>query len=377
MNKNGISEKPSISFTLVHGTFAKDADWVHNETDEGKFRSKIRDGLKNDYDVCFDLVNWGYSGFKKLMDNTNSRRLYGVEQLTKHLLTFDDATSINQRYIVAHSHGGNIALHALRDPDVLKKITGVICLSTPFLFYKPAIFNRSLLFFSALVLLLVALDSQAIVFLAYAVFYIAITMTILLSNKYGATEESVNNIIERAKLFKLVGKDQISGEHGQPSFLAIRPHRDEITILFSITRGFGSAFRYLWEFINRVGGWLVGAYIALGMGVRFVVEYLPLEVNISSFEDIWSQVDQLILTPMLLTVTFILSGMVILRWSYALDSIPWIAGLDIRPGITPWEGAKKEIVQTWGLIKHSNIQNQSPSIIVKWIYKINKTRNNI
>jgi hypothetical protein len=36
-------------------------------------------------------------------------------------------------FIIAHSHGGNIALHALHDTDLKRSIAGIACLATPFL----------------------------------------------------------------------------------------------------------------------------------------------------------------------------------------------------------------------------------------------------
>jgi alpha-beta hydrolase superfamily lysophospholipase len=37
------------------------------------------------------------------------------------------------RFIVAHSHGGNVALYALRDPEVERLVDGVVCMATPFI----------------------------------------------------------------------------------------------------------------------------------------------------------------------------------------------------------------------------------------------------
>lgn len=36
-------------------------------------------------------------------------------------------------FIVAHSHGGNVVLYALRDQTVADSVRGVVCLSTPFI----------------------------------------------------------------------------------------------------------------------------------------------------------------------------------------------------------------------------------------------------
>ena len=39
--------------------------------------------------------------------------------------------------IVAHSHGGNVALYALRDVALRRKIDGVVTLGTPFIHCRP------------------------------------------------------------------------------------------------------------------------------------------------------------------------------------------------------------------------------------------------
>ena len=56
-----------------------------------------------------------------------------MEHLLRHLAVVTNSYPLAQHFIVAHSHGGNIALYALNHPELARKIRGVICLSTPFL----------------------------------------------------------------------------------------------------------------------------------------------------------------------------------------------------------------------------------------------------
>jgi hypothetical protein len=65
-------ERPNITFTLVHGTFAKGADWVEKE-DPKMFRQNIRSELGDSFTIHFDSVNWGFNRWLcKLWDNTVS-----------------------------------------------------------------------------------------------------------------------------------------------------------------------------------------------------------------------------------------------------------------------------------------------------------------
>ena len=99
---------------------------------------------------------------------------------------------------------------------------------------------------------------------------------------------------------------------------------------------------------------------------------MSIEFNLDAIYSVLSWVDQNLLTPLIVIASGVLTVMVVMRWSYAFDSLPWIAGMDVRSEIVPWEGATKEILPTFGLVKHTRIQNQSPSTIAKWIRKQQK-----
>lgn len=97
--------------TLVHGTWATHAAWTQEE-------SELWRALKSKgYRV--ERVSW--SGW-----NRYTARARGSAVLGKHL---DDHQDVHH-VVIAHSHGGNVAVRAL-DGDV-RAIKGVICLNTPF-----------------------------------------------------------------------------------------------------------------------------------------------------------------------------------------------------------------------------------------------------
>ena len=74
-----------LIFTLVHGTFALRSRWVSDDTDPERFRSKIRQEFGDEYEIEYEVINWGGEGIRRLWDNTHRRRRYGAKQLTDHL----------------------------------------------------------------------------------------------------------------------------------------------------------------------------------------------------------------------------------------------------------------------------------------------------
>jgi hypothetical protein len=108
------------AFTLVHGTWAPHAPWAQKT-------SRLVLGLRERFGDAtpIDALNWG--GWNRV-----STRSKGAELLRRHLRDApleDD----QRRFVIAHSHGGNVALYALRDPVAAARTAGVATLATPFL----------------------------------------------------------------------------------------------------------------------------------------------------------------------------------------------------------------------------------------------------
>lgn len=97
--------------TLVHGTWARKAPWTRK-------KSRLYDTL-NAQGYKVERVEW---------DSWNrfATREAAAEKLRKHL---DDNDGYDH-FVIAHSHGGNVAIRALDgDDNVLR---GLVCLNTPF-----------------------------------------------------------------------------------------------------------------------------------------------------------------------------------------------------------------------------------------------------
>lgn len=110
---------------LVHGTFARGAEWTHPG-------SKIASTITNSLPGNSKIISFEWSGH-----NSHNARLVGGIELGQQLQNLKDSKENASIYIVSHSHGGNVLAYALRDSNVRGSIDGVVCLGTPFIGVKP------------------------------------------------------------------------------------------------------------------------------------------------------------------------------------------------------------------------------------------------
>jgi hypothetical protein len=134
---------PPVTYvvTLVHGTWAQHAAWTHQGS---PFCIQLEDELKKRRSarVRFTRCNWPAG------DTHEDRRL-GSVLLHRHLLRQVrefPASANNLHFVVAHSHGGNVALRTIRRSRVLKsEICGLITLATPYLSLSERRYGMTLL----------------------------------------------------------------------------------------------------------------------------------------------------------------------------------------------------------------------------------------
>ena len=357
------STKPVLIFTLVHGTFAQGAPWV---TDDGKtdlFRSRLRAALQPQFDVQFDQgFTWGYKPYLlRPWDNTLSARKKGGDELTGYLKKLPDVDGA-RRYLVAHSHGGNVALHALKDEAALKKVSGLICLATPCLFSKRAPFRRDLLGFSAVALFMLTLQwwsrlpfEWAIALWSYTIIY-SVMFLLIFVYSLRTTDESVASYLEESKVKRV------------PSVWFLRVPEDEVGLLMSFSYRVGRGFRRSWQLMNQIGAWFLWAYVLTIMPARFLSEQLARN---------WAWLNQAaiifdrIMTPIVILATPFLMAMVILRLSFAFDSIRWVPALDTWSEQVPWPDENVELVkldpQTRGWLRHTKIHGPATERIAELV----------
>ncbi|MEL7049914.1 MAG: hypothetical protein AAFO75_13335, partial [Pseudomonadota bacterium] len=124
----------AVVVTLVHGTFARGTAWTQ---DGSTLREWVLDALKHhdgqdgaQADVIIDVFEW--SG-----RNTHKARVKAGHELADHIRRLRKGHPDCRHFIVAHSHGGNIALLAHKHLSEDLHATGVATLGTPFVYARP------------------------------------------------------------------------------------------------------------------------------------------------------------------------------------------------------------------------------------------------
>jgi pimeloyl-ACP methyl ester carboxylesterase len=113
--------EPAVVITLVHGTFAPDAAWTRPDS-----ALRSRWPATPERPVRFSVFEW--SG-----GNSHQDRVTAAGELAEHIRALTTEYDTASHLVVAHSHGGNVALGALSHEDLKGKVKGLICLNTPFL----------------------------------------------------------------------------------------------------------------------------------------------------------------------------------------------------------------------------------------------------
>lgn len=144
------SLEPGYLVTLVHGTFAQNAPWTH---DDSKLCTGLRAALGGG--VCFQRFPW--SGRNSAID-----RAEASEALAKQIADNVGQYPSARQFVIAHSHGGNFALSAVAAGRA-DSITDVVCLATPFLVSRKRDLGKDPLAFVVGMILPVALGAPMIV----------------------------------------------------------------------------------------------------------------------------------------------------------------------------------------------------------------------
>lgn len=248
-----MSDTPTYVITLVHGTFARNAQWIN----EG---SSLRATLEKTLPGPLLIVPFRWSGRNSLAArHTASEQLGAV--ITKQLALYPEA----EHYVIAHSHGGNIIMYALQDTELERQIDGVVCLSTPFLHVKKRNLGgghgeaivRSLLMVFVIGLILLIGEASSFVttdqnsypslILLLCLLVLPVCLARLL---YPYIERRASALIEQMKLAP-IGKDKL---------LIIRTTGDEATL------GLG---------VSQLLSLLTGKWTQLVVRLRQLVETMP------------------------------------------------------------------------------------------------------
>jgi pimeloyl-ACP methyl ester carboxylesterase len=106
-------------FVLIHGTFSRKAKW----TERG---SKLYEELRKAFPVSkIEVFDWDAK-------NSHKSRIRAARDLETLVDKLSESFPRGKIFLVAHSHGGNIALYASRHFDCRSKLAGIVCMGTPF-----------------------------------------------------------------------------------------------------------------------------------------------------------------------------------------------------------------------------------------------------
>jgi hypothetical protein len=108
------------AITLIHGTFATDAEWVRP-------CSRIRKELAAVHGEHCLFVPFLWNGA-----NNNFERMLAAQDLIGHLEAIEAAHRNIRHILIAHSHGGSLALQAVTHGTLSRPVDGICCLATPF-----------------------------------------------------------------------------------------------------------------------------------------------------------------------------------------------------------------------------------------------------
>lgn len=123
--------KAPLAVTLIHGTWGRDAPFTRSGS---PLRQAITDLLepRNGFSNK-DFLRIAFLEFNWRGANGNHSRWTASTELAKFLRKAIGTYPDHRHILIAHSHGGNVALHALKDERLSSRIAGVITVGTPFL----------------------------------------------------------------------------------------------------------------------------------------------------------------------------------------------------------------------------------------------------
>jgi hypothetical protein len=119
-----------VHITLVHGTFARRLSWL-------RLSSVLKQDLQSKLSTRVIFHRFSWSGWP-----LHKSRYRAARRLHKFLDERISGNPAHTHFVIAHSHGGNLVLYALRDTRVAAEIAGVVTLSTPFLVPRTRTVNR-------------------------------------------------------------------------------------------------------------------------------------------------------------------------------------------------------------------------------------------
>ncbi|MBT9612003.1 MAG: hypothetical protein IV108_01920 [Burkholderiales bacterium] len=155
---------PQRVLTLIHGTFSPHAAWTQADS---RFFQALKQRLGGE--TIHRRITWP-GLFGSLANNGHDYRLAGaktlVQSLKESFAEFPDA----EHWVIAHSHGGNVALYALRDPEVAQRLDGIVTMAAPFIQCKPRSYAADVITIWPLLFMSIGMVLMLVLFAALALY---------------------------------------------------------------------------------------------------------------------------------------------------------------------------------------------------------------
>jgi hypothetical protein len=138
--------------TLVHGTWADTKGWV---APGSLLRRELERGLADERTSAPPARGGGsvvFRAFAWTGANTHAARTEAGAGLARFIRDGHAQYPLARHFVIAHSHGGNVALYAMRDRAARAVVAGIVTLATPFIYTRRRRFHRHVTSMASLVL---------------------------------------------------------------------------------------------------------------------------------------------------------------------------------------------------------------------------------
>jgi hypothetical protein len=226
-----VSDSITHVVTLVHGTFARNANWTLPE-------SELHRALINRFHGHIKINTFSWSGA-----NRNRARMAAGEELFCRLSENNLAHPSAYHFIIAHSHGGNIALYATKTQSAQDALSGIICMNTPFVSVTRR--DAEQLFFLLGVLVAVALAAQFVISAPFIGAYSIAANILIGCLAFGFYRYVVVRRVRRVQDNLRARRDEIISNESlpklnKPRVLCLSSASDEVLGIFQIFEGITS-----------------------------------------------------------------------------------------------------------------------------------------
>jgi hypothetical protein len=281
--------------TLIHGTWARGAAWTRPES--ALCQSLRETAARKDVQVEFKSHTWrGSNSFKS--------REEAARTLADRLRQDFEQSPGALHFLIGHSHGGNIAIDAVRAHGIEDRVSGIVTMSTPFVSCRRSGFSIPVIAIAAFVSFLLIAWSFVLLFLALdwvwnradsyvssplIRFAVSFLLTYLGGRWFLSLFSTVNEVageVSFAAWAFIAGAqdtvlDRFSRHLDKPiPIFCVRFRLDEALIALNVSRFFVKPFRVLTiaaASMAAIGGLLCWIIYPLGFLVELVI-ILPLKL---------------------------------------------------------------------------------------------------